>query len=276
MKQSITLLLVLFSLTLFAQKGFQGKAVYMSKTTVDMDAFGRNGQMSEQRKKEIMDRMKNFLEKTYILNFDQSSSEFKEDAKLDAPGGNNRGFRFGGSGSSSIYKNAKEGTMIEATEFFGKRFLITEEMKQPQWQLGSETKKIGRYTAYKATMTKVNNDFDWRSMRRRNDEKKDSAKTKTEEKEKMELVTAWYTPEIPVSTGPDEYYGLPGLILELNVGRTTMLCTEVVLNPSEKVEIKAPSKGDKVTREEYNTTVKKKTEEMRERFNGRGRGRSRF
>lgn len=276
MKQSITLLLVLFSLTLFAQKGFQGKAVYMSKTTVDMDAFGRNGQMSEQRKKEIMDRMKNFLEKTYILNFDQSSSEFKEDAKLDAPGGNNRGFRFGGSGSSSIYKNAKEGTMIEATEFFGKRFLITEEMKQPQWQLGSETKKIGRYTAYKATMTKVNNDFDWRSMRRRNDEKKGSAKTKTEEKEKMELVTAWYTPEIPVSTGPDEYYGLPGLILELNVGRTTMLCTEVVLNPSEKVEIKAPSKGDKVTREEYNTTVKKKTEEMRERFNGRGRGRSRF
>jgi len=273
MKQIITLLLAFFSLTLFAQKGFQGKAVYMSKTTVDMSAFG-NGQMTEQRKQQIMDRMKNFLEKTYILNFDQSSSEFKEDAKLEAPvGGNNRGFNFGGTGSGSIYKNAKESKMIEATEFFGKRFLITEEMKQPQWQLGSETKKIGQYTVYKATMTRVNNDFDWRSMRRsRNSEEKDSTQTK----EKTELVTAWYTPEIPVSTGPDKYYGLPGLILELNVGRTTMLCTEVVLNPTEKEDIKAPIKGDKVTREEYNATIKKKAEEMRDRFRGRGNGRSRF
>lgn len=271
MKKLIALPLLLISLVAFSQKGFQGKAVYMSKTTFDMNAFG-NGQMSEQRKKQIMDRMKNFLERTYTLNFDQSVSEFKENSKLDAPGGNNRGFRFGGSGQGSIYKNSKEGNMVEATEFFGKRFLITEKMEQPKWQLGSETKKIGRYTAYKATMTKVNNDFDWRSMRRnRGDQKKDSTKTKEKKKERIELVTAWYTPEIPVSTGPDEYYGLPGLILEINVGRTTMLCTEIVINPTEKVEIKAPTKGDKVTREEYNITVKKKTEEMRDRFRGRGR-----
>lgn len=274
MRQLITIIFLFATIAVFSQKNFQGRAVYMSKTTMDMSRFGN--EMSEQRKKQILARMKNFLEKTYVLNFDKSSSYFKEEAKLAAPGTGGGG-RWGGSVQGSIYKNTSDKKMVEATEFFGKKFLIKEEMNQPKWELGSETKQIGNYTCYKATLVKENNDFDWRSMRRpRNDEKKDSTKTKEEKKKKTVLVTAWYTPQIPVSAGPDEYWGLPGLILELNVGRTTMLCTEVVLNPTDKVEIKEPAKGKEVTREEYNAIIKQKAEEMRDRFRGRGRGGRRF
>ena len=270
MKKQITLLFLLFSIVAFSQKGLQGKAVYISKTTVNPDDFARGGrQLSEQQKKQIMARMKNFLEKTYTLSFDQSASTFKENEKLATPGaGGGRGFRFGGNAAGPVYKNTKEGTIIESSEFFGKNFLITEKAEQPQWELGTETKKIGNYTCYKATLVKENNDFDWRSLRRRNRDE-DKSKEKKEEARKV-LVTAWYTPEIPVSTGPDDYWGLPGLILEINADRTTMLCTEIVLNPGEKLVIKAPSKGEKVTREKYNKIVAKKTEEMRERFRGRG------
>lgn len=276
MKRIITLLIALVSVGAFSQKNFQGKAVYMSKTTVDMDAWG--SQMSEQRKKQIKERMKNFLEKTFILNFTPSESTYKEDAKLEAPGAGGRGFgRWGGTSTGVTYKNVREGKMIESSEFFGKKFLIKEEIGQPQWELGSETKKIGNYTCYKATMTKVNTDFDWTVFRRRrNDQKKDSTKTDTKEKVRTTFVTAWYTPEIPVSNGPKDFGGLPGLILEINAGRTTILCTEIVLNPADKAEIKEPAKGKEVTREEYNKIIKEKTEEMRERFRGRGRGRGRF
>lgn len=31
------------------------------------------------------------------------------------------------------------------------------------------------------------------------------------------IVTAYYTPEIPISAGPEKYYGLPGLILYLEM-----------------------------------------------------------
>jgi GLPGLI family protein len=270
MKSLLTLLLAFVTVTTFAQKTFQGKATYMSKTTIDMSRFG--DQMSEQQKKQMMGRLKNFLEKTFTLNFNKVESSFKENVKLDAPGTTGR--RWGTSnGQGSIYKNIKDREMIEDVEKFSKRFLVVEKMEQPKWEMGTETKMIGQYTCYKATMVKVDNKVDWGRMfsRRGNNKKKDSTKTaETKEAVKMVAVTAWYTPQIPVSSGPETYFGLPGLILEINEGRTTMLCTEIVLNPAEKVEIKKPTKGKEVDREEYNKIVKKKTEEIREQFKSRG------
>jgi GLPGLI family protein len=285
MKSIFTFILALISITTFAQKEFHGKATYMSKTTVDMNNFGRPGgpQMTEARKKEIAQRMKSMLEKTFILTFDKTSSVYKEDEKLAAPtsGGGSRFMGMMG-GSSVKYKNTKDKVALESTEFFGKKFLVSDEMKSLEWELGSETKQIGNYTCFKATLVKEVDPLDFANMRRRDDKKKDGDKkdsanvTKVSdgiEMPKQIVVTAWYTPQIPVSNGPGEYWGLPGLILEINSGRTTILCTEIVMNPTEKAEIKAPNKGKKINREDYTATVKKKMEEMREMFkNRKGRG----
>ncbi|PHK25603.1 hypothetical protein VF13_42465, partial [Nostoc linckia z16] len=62
------------------------------------------------------------------------------------------------------------------------------------------------------------------------------------------------------------YWGLPGLILEVNDGRTAILCTKVILNPKEKAEIKAPTSGEKVTQAKFDEIVTKKAQEMREMF----------
>ena len=286
MKTIITFIFTLVTVVTFAQKDFQGKATYMSKTTMDMSRWSRNGQMSEARKKQIAERMKSMLEKTFILTFNKSSSIYKEDAKLAAPNVGGRS-RFGGmmGGSGVKYKNTKDKVALESTEFFGKKFLVSDEMKTPEWELGSETKQIGNYTCFKATLIKEVDPLDFSNMRRRDDKKKNETKkdssnvvkvTEEIEMPKQIVVTAWYTPQIPVSNGPGEYWGLPGLILEINSGRTTVLCTEIVINPSEKEEIKAPTKGKKIKREDYTTTVKKKMEEMREMFrNRRGRGNGR-
>lgn len=282
MKSLFTIFFTLVSITSFAQKDFQGKAIYMSKTTVDMDNFGRPGgqKMTEARKKQIAERMKSMLEKTFILSFDKTSSLYKEDAKLAAPTtGDGRGPRFGGfSSSGTKYKNTKDKVALESTEFFGKKFLVSDEMKTPEWELGSDTKQIGNYTCFKATLLKDVDALDFSNFRRgRDNEKKKDSTSVNKMEEKMEKpkqieVVAWYTPQIPVSNGPGEYWGLPGLILEINSGRTTILCTEIVMNPSEKEEIKAPKKGKKINREKFNETVKKKMEELREMFQKRGRG----
>jgi GLPGLI family protein len=157
MKSIFTFLLALATVTTFAQKSFQGTAKYMSKTTIDMSRFGK---MSEQQKKERMARMKSFLEKTYTLTFNKTASSFREDVSLEAPGAS--GPSWGRSnGQGSIYKNTKDKKMIEDVEQFSKRFLVVEEMEQLQWELGMETKKIGQYTCYKATLVKEDTNIDW-------------------------------------------------------------------------------------------------------------------
>lgn len=276
MKKFISLILLLFSVVTFSQKKFEGKATYMSKRTLDMSRFG---QMSEQQKKQMKARFKNFLEKTYTLSFNQSESSFKENVKLDAPGTSGPSWSRS-NGQGSIYKNLKDKEMIEDVEQFSKRFRVMEEMELPKWEMSAETKQIGQYLCYKATMVRVDNSIDWGSIfsrRARNNQKKDSSKTtKDKEAVKLQKITAWYTPQIPVSAGPERYWGLPGLILEINAGRTTMLCTEIVINPEEVVEIKKPSKGKEVSRDEYNVMMKQKSEELRERFQNRRSSGRRF
>ena len=272
MKSLLTTLFALLTISTFAQQNFTGKAVYKSKTTMDMNFGGR--QMSEDQKKRIADRMKSMLEKTYTLNFTTTESMYKEDVKLGAPGQGGGGMRgmMGSFTGGAKYKNTKEAVVLEETEFFGKKFLISENNKKPEWKLGSETRKIGNYVCYKATLVKEIDALDFSNLARRGrrNNNQNNANDKKPEIPKTVTVTAWYTPQIPVSQGPGEYWGLPGLILEVNSGRTTVLCSELSLNTKDKVSFKKPTKGKKVTRSEYNKIVTKKMEEMREQFRGRG------
>ena len=69
---------------------------------------------------------------------------------------------------------------------------------------------------------------------------------------------------------------LPGLILEVNDGKTTILCLKVVVNLKEKVEIKAPTKGEKISQTKHDETVLKKMEEFKQMNQGQGGRNIRF
>ena len=296
-KVVLILFTFLFATNIKAQD-FQGQAYYFSKTTMDMSRWDRGGKMSEAQKKQMEARMKPWLEKTYILTFNKVESIFKEDEKLEGGPGGRAPSMWGSSFSAGLqYKNIKEKVFLQDQEFFGKQFLITEQMTPYAWKMGSETKKIGQYTCYKATTTRPSSELNFTSTNRRDsDKKKEKIKKDSinvaskaiavetavavavvekdkqlveEEKEKMVEVVAWYSPMIPVSQGPTEYWGLPGLILELSAGNTTMLCSKIVMNPEEKISIKRPTKGDVVTKKQYNEIITGKMQEMRD---NRGRG----
>ena len=133
--------------------------------------------------------------------------------------------------------------------------------------MSAETKKIGKYISYKATATIPTNDLTWYSF---SWDRVSNDANKGEKKEvKMTNIEAWYSPQIPVSHGPSEYWGLPGLILEVSAGDTTLLCYEIVMNPEKKLEIKAPKKGKKVTKTEYQKIISTKMKEFRENRTGR-------
>ena len=288
MKRISLLVAVLFSAIGLGQN-ISGKAYYESKTTVDMSDWGGR-QMSEDQKRQIAERMKSMLEKTYILTFNGNESIYKEEEKLEAGAGGGRGFgmMMNSFSAGKQYKNLEANQILEEREFFGKQFLVNDTITNLQWVVGKESKQIGQYLAIKATAMKAVDPNDFSMARRRNrDRDKDAEKKEGEEVvdttkaadpfdeievPKEVLVTAWFTPQIPVKNGPGEYAGLPGLILEMNVDRTTILCSKIVLNPKEADKIEAPDVGKEVSREEYNKIIKEKMDEMRENWRG-GNGR---
>jgi GLPGLI family protein len=292
MKKIVFLLAALVGTAVSQAQDFQGMAVYESKTSIpDMPRAPGGREITPEMRKQMEERMKKALEKTFILNFDKTASVYNEEEKLDAPG-ENPGFRMMANfmgGGGKLYKNIKDKTFAQEKEVFGKEFLISDSLHTINWKIEAETKKIGNYTCYKATAIVPASQSDFRNMRPKSEEqlkKEQEAKkakgVKDEEirtnfMDQMEMlaevtITAWYAPEIPVSQGPEGYWGLPGLILEVSDGRTSILCSKVALNIKEKVTIKAPAKGKKVTQAEFDKIVAEKMEEMRQMGGPGGRG----
>jgi GLPGLI family protein len=83
-------------------------------------------------------------------------------------------------------------------------------------------------------------------------------------------VTVWFTPEIPVSHGPENYFGLPGLILEVQNQGRTLICEKIELNPSvEPVVIERPSKGKQMTQAEFKKIQEEGMKQMMNRYQGK-------
>ena len=262
--------LITFSFQSEAQE-FQGKAYYFSKSRMDLGRWG--ARLSEAQKKQVASRMKNRLEKTYVLTFNKTESFFKEDEKLDAMSGatDSWGKNFA---QGDQYKNVRDNQLVQSQEFYGKKFLVKDKLQKIDWKMGSETKQIGNYTCFKAMALIPSDELSWYNfswdMMRRNTPQTDSIGAEIIPEIKMTQIEAWYTVQVPVSHGPSEFWGLPGLILEVSADDTTMLCSKIVINPKETIEILAPKKGEEINKEDYQATVIEKMQDFR---NNRGRRR---
>tara|TARA_B100001146_G_C16200029_1_gene443878 strand:- start:5439 stop:6176 length:738 start_codon:yes stop_codon:yes gene_type:complete len=238
-----------------------------------MDIKLDSTQFSDEMRQQMLAMMRKQFEKEFQLNFTNNESSYKEKESLDSPspmssGGGVQVIVAGAGGNDELYKNLQEQRFANQVELFGKQFLILDSLEQPKWELHKETKNIGEYTCFKATYETTRT---IRSVSSSSDEKGSNSTSQNEEEEV--LVTAWYTPQIPLGHGPANYQGLPGLILEVNDGSETILCSKIVLNPEGGIAIKEPRKGKKVTESEYQEIVAKKMEELQEQQHG-GKGNS--
>lgn len=264
----LTITILLFVSSIINAQDFQGTATYKShrKMNIQLDST----QMSSDMHKRMIEMMKKQFEKTYILSFNKEESIFKEDEQLEAPQPSGMQVVMVMSGGSDVlYKNTKENRFTNQNESFSKLFLIKDELQKHDWKLGSETKSIGEYTCYKATKTRQQEVV--QSMISVNGDKDlDEEEDKKPEMETI-TITAWYTPQIPVNNGPRNYHGLPGLILEVNDGSETIICSKIVLNPKNKVAISEPTKGKEISQEKYDIIMEKKMKEMQERYRSNDR-----
>lgn len=258
-------LLVAGVITISAQS-FEGKATYQSARKMNGFAFKGEG-MTPEMEEQIKQKMAKQFQKEYELTFNLNESIWKEVESLGGgpatASANGMMIQVASTGDGVTYKNTSEKLFMQETEVFGKAFLVKDELEPREWEMTQETKKIGQYTAYKAVFT----DYRESMSMSFSSEDEENQMEKTIDTIRIE---AWYTPEIPVSQGPTSYWGLPGLIMEISDGSMSYVCTKVTLNPEDKVKIKKPSKGKKVTRAELRAISEEKTQEMMKKYSNGG------
>lgn len=273
LKKTMTLFVLVFSIAISAQNT-NGKAYYVIKNTIKMNLGNR--QIPEAQKAMIQERINSMSTNNFVLSFNKNSSIYVEEEKLEKDQGNgiiaqrmgmmkmilNQG------NNGKLYKNINDHTYKNQVDIYGKLFLIQDSLKAIDWKITDEVKTIGKHTCFKATAIQKNRGLptNFRPGEQRTDDSKEERKIGDE----MIIVTAWFTLDIPISQGPAMYYGLPGLILEVNAGNTTILCSKIELNKKEEI-INAPKNGKKINQKKYDELLKKKANEVRENFR-RGRG----
>ena len=265
MKKIITVFALLLMTSIHAQN-FKGRAIYKThrKSSFELDSttFAANPGIQEQMEAQ----MRKIFQKTFTLDFTKLESIYKEDQELDAPKGPSSNgsvmvMMMGGNGSSDIlYKNISENRMANKKELMGKVFLIKDNLVAYDWKLTGETKNIGNYTCYKAVHEREEESIEINMI---------DGEVKEEKVTKKTTLVAWYTPDVPISNGPSNYGGLPGLILEVNDGDLTIVCSEIILNPKEINKINEPAKGKIVTRQKFGKISIEKTKEMMDRYRTR-------
>ncbi|MFC1725414.1 GLPGLI family protein [candidate division KSB1 bacterium] len=138
--------------------------------------------------------------------------------------------------TEKVYNDLSNKERTKQVEFMTRYFLVTGPIENQPWKLINKRVKVLRFNCMGAELKKGDN-----------------------------TVTAWYTPEIPVFIGPDEFSGLPGLILAVEIhGEFAFIAESVDLAPPEEEVFSKPGEGKKVTQEEFDKTVAEKVKEWKE------------
>jgi GLPGLI family protein len=240
-KKQKTKIIIIYAYFLLSTNSYGQKQIYTGEINYEvnmlvneskLDSIVKKMEGSENMKKMIIFNMKNQKGNNFKLKFNKNESIFEEEKRLKI---NEKKINFTRimMGNGSYYTNKKTKEILNQKETYGQLFIV--DVSQVKWELTQERKKIDSYVCYKATtFKKVEN---------------------SEGKNKVEVI-AWYTTELPYNFGPNEFSGLPGLILELQEGNLIIKVSKINLI-NKYIEIKKPVRGKKITLQEFNILSKK-------------------
>jgi len=247
MKYTFLTIFILQAFLCLAQNN-QGEVIYEDKRNIHKTL---PPEMEEHK-----DRIPEFRTSKFKLSFNSKEAFYdriKEEVKdRERTEGRRRrgprGGRFGrgAGGSGNTYTEIATGATSAELDVFGKEFLVVGTRDKIEWKMTGEQKQVGDYLTMKATY-----------------------------QDSTQNIEAWFTPMIPVAIGPSQFGDLPGLILhmDINEGERTITATDIQLKELAAEAIKKPSKGEKVTTEEFRKIMEEKRKEMEAEFGGRPGGR---
>ncbi|MBW7870917.1 MAG: GLPGLI family protein [Flavobacteriia bacterium] len=244
MKEVITLFLLLISGYSFSQEQDLYQVKFVRYFDVDLDKFYEYNSNSSNR--EVIDKNLEILTRIaeFTLICNDKESIYNEDEKLNNSQINKNEFKdpngnqvvFYDYSGLILYRNLEKKISLFPSQ---SKTMIQDSLQQIGWNTNySEEKEILGFKVKKATAKGLEPDTE---------------------------MTAWYTTEIPYSQGPYLYWGLPGLILKIDIQINTNQGMAYYIN-SYHFEAKSIEKLTKnndllpkfkkiISRDEYNKSI---------------------
>lgn len=138
-----------------------------------------------------------------------------------------------------ITRNFEKDTYFDVISQLGKVYLVKDTLDVPDWKILNDIKEVAGHVCMNARY------YDTLMSQQ---------------------IIAWFALDIPVKAGPDRFFGLPGLILEVNVNNgAKLISAETIEFRSVKEDLELPKKikGKQVSEKEYKAVVQKFIEQKR-------------
>ncbi len=221
----IAFFLVVFMLpknTTYAQQN-QG-TVYFTRTVNWSKVYSQLSYMSKQEKEKIAYQMgdKMIYNQNYKLFYDSSQSKYlvsQEQQEMSRYSWREEEY--------TIRRYSQQNKISDLIQTIGKTYLVEDSIPQQKWKILNDIKEIAGHLCMKAVC-------------------KDPIKNQT--------IEAWFAQDLPLPFGPERMYGLPGMILELNINNGSAIITAtkiVVANVASELALKPKIKTKNINEFQY-------------------------
>ncbi len=156
------------------------------------------------------------LRSTLIFNNNKSLfTPIKPEVPLNNFYGNPIGTQF-----NTIYTDMSTKSLTAEKIIYSEQFLLKDSLRKITWRLTDETQDVLGYTCRRANGIMLDSIY----------------------------IVAYYTDKIWMSSGPESFSGLPGMILKVALPHLNVVwtATKITIDPVSETKIVAPKKGDVV------------------------------
>ncbi len=139
-----------------------------------------------------------------------------------------------------IKRDFEKNSLTDIIETAGKTYIIEDSLYIPNWKILNDLKDVAGHICMKAVI---------------------------EDTVKKQKIVAWFAQDLPVNAGPERQFGLPGLILELDIndGTVTVEATRIETKKlTQELDLPKKMKGTRVKETAYQQTLSKLIAEKKE------------
>jgi GLPGLI family protein len=224
--KNIIILISLISFSTYAQQN-EGVVKY-TRTTYWTKVNNRSSHLSKQEKEKQAymwggrDEDKQYM----LLSFNDKESQYTVSEEVEGNYSERKEV-------FNLRRNFEKNTLNDAFEILGKVYIVEDSLPTPNWKILNDIKEVAGHICMKAMI---------------------------EDTVKKQKIIAWFAQDIPNNAGPERIYGLPGLILELNIndGCVIVEATKIETKKlTQEMDLPKKLKGKKLNELAYQEMLRK-------------------